>query len=83
MYHMKTATVRDLRYDFKRVERLLAEGEPIEITKRKRVIAKLMPAAAPPERPKMPDFLGRMRKTYGDKVLKTTGAEIVRGDRDA
>ena len=80
MYHMKRATVRDLRFNFKCVERLLAEGEPIEITKRKRVIATMTPAAM---KPKMPDFLGRMRKIYGDKVMKTTGAEIVRWDRDA
>ncbi len=82
MYHMKTATVRDLRYNFKRVEQMLAEGEPIELTKRKRVIATITPATSA-RRAKMPDFLGRMRKIYGDKVMKTTGAESVRWDRDA
>lgn len=82
MYHMKTATVRDLRYNFKRVEQLLAEGEPIELTKRKRVIATITPAASE-RRAKLPDFLGRMRKIYGDKMMKTTGAEVVRWDRDA
>jgi antitoxin (DNA-binding transcriptional repressor) of toxin-antitoxin stability system len=79
---MKTATVRDLRYDFPRVERLLAEGEPIQITKRKRVIAKLVPPDPPAAPPKIPDFLGRMKKIYGDKVLKVSGAELIRWDRD-
>jgi antitoxin (DNA-binding transcriptional repressor) of toxin-antitoxin stability system len=82
MYHMKTATVRDLRYNFKRVEQMLAEGEPIELTKRKRVIATITPAAAPEGRAKMPDFLGRMRKIYGDKVFKVSWAEMLRQDRD-
>jgi antitoxin (DNA-binding transcriptional repressor) of toxin-antitoxin stability system len=82
MYHMRTATVRDLRYNFRRVERLLAEGEPIQITKRKRVVAKLMPPDPPVEQPKMPDFLGRMKKIYGNKVLKVSGAELIRWDRD-
>jgi antitoxin (DNA-binding transcriptional repressor) of toxin-antitoxin stability system len=82
MYHMRTATVRDLRYNFKRVERLLAEGQPIQITKRKRVVAKLMPPDPPPAPPKMPDFLGRMKRISGDKVLKVSGAELVRWDRD-
>jgi antitoxin (DNA-binding transcriptional repressor) of toxin-antitoxin stability system len=82
MYHMRTATVRDLRYNFRRVERLLAEGEPIQITKRKRVVAKLMPPDPPAEPPKMPDFLARMKKIYGNKVLKVSGAELVRWDRD-
>lgn len=89
MYHMKTTTMktaalktaslRDLRYNFKRVERLLAEGEPIEITKRKRVIATMTPAAT---KPKMPDFLGRMRKIYGDKVFEVSWAELLGRDRD-
>jgi len=82
MYHMRTATVRDLRYNFRRVERLLAEGEPIQITKRKRVVAKLMPPDPPATPPKIPDFLGRMKRIYGNKVLKVSGAELIRWDRD-
>jgi antitoxin (DNA-binding transcriptional repressor) of toxin-antitoxin stability system len=82
MYHMKTATVRDLRYNFPRVERWLAEGEPVEITKHKKVVATLMPPDRPKRPPKMPDFLGRMRKIHGDKLLKVTGAELIRWDRD-
>ena len=80
MYHMK-ATVRDLRYHFSRIEDLLGEGHEIEITKRKRVIAKLVPPshAAPGKRP---DFLGRLKKIYGDKVLEVTGAELLAEERD-
>ena len=39
MHHMKQASVRDLRYNFPAVERMLRQGETIEITKRKRVSA--------------------------------------------
>lgn len=78
---MKEASVRDLRYDFKKIERLLAQGEEIRITKRKRVIGRLVPER--PEKPvEMPDFLGRLRKIYGDKVFETTGAEIIAEGRD-
>ncbi len=79
---MKTASVRDLRYNFKRVERLLAEGEPIQITKRKRVVAELIPPPKPAKLPKMPDFLGRMRKIYGNKVLKVSWAEMLAEERN-
>jgi len=79
---MKQASVRDLRYHFPRVERLLAEGEPIEITKRKRVIGRLVPPETPAKPPPIPDFLGRMKKISGNKVLKVTGAELIRWDRD-
>lgn len=81
MYHMKTATVRDLRYDFKKIEKLLREGEEIQLTKRGRVIARLTPEPANGAR-KMPDFLARMREIYGDKVLKRSGAELIAWDRD-
>ena len=39
---MRKASVRDLRYSFKKIERLLREGEEIQITKRRRVIARLI-----------------------------------------
>ena len=42
MYHMKKASVRDLRYEFKKIERLLHQGEEVQITKRRRVIARLL-----------------------------------------
>lgn len=81
MNHMKKATVRDLRYRFREVESLLREGEEIQITKRKRVIATLVPArAAGPAR--RPDFLTRLKKLYGGKRLKVTNAELLFRERD-
>lgn len=80
MYHMKTVSVRDLRYDFKKVERLLAEGDEIQITKRRTVIARIVPE--PCSKAPLPDFLGRMREIYGDKLLPSTGADVVSWDRD-
>ncbi len=81
MYHMKKASVRDLRYDFPKVEKMLAEGEAIEITKRNQVIGTLTPANGP-KKVEFPDFRARLKKIYGDKVLRVSGAEVVRGDRD-
>ena len=81
MYHMKRASVRDLRYDFPKVERMLAEGEPIEITKRNQVIGTLSPVNSP-KKVEFPDFMARLKKIYGNKILKVTGAELVRWDRD-
>src|SRR5688500_6545356 len=44
--HMKTATLRDLRNDFAKLEAWLGEGEEIEIQKRGKAIAMLMPVSA-------------------------------------
>lgn len=80
MYHMAKASIRDLRYKFSKVEELLRQGEEIEITRRKRVIARLVP-----ERDKiptqLPDFLARLKKLYGNP-LKVTSAEIIAKDRE-
>jgi antitoxin (DNA-binding transcriptional repressor) of toxin-antitoxin stability system len=81
MYHMKKASVRDLRYRFSVVENLLREGHEIQITKRKRVIARLLPPE-PVVPVQMPDFLGRMRKIFGKKRLKVSGAELIALDRE-
>ncbi len=80
MYHMKTASLRDLRYSFKRVEHLLRQGEEVQITKRRRVIARLVPERTPAS-PELPDFLGRLRAIYGTKKLKVSGADLISEDR--
>jgi len=80
MHHMKKATVRDLRYHFSRVEGMLREGEEIEITKRKQVIARMVPPQ-PKKSAKRPDFLERLHRLYGKKRLKVSGAELIAHER--
>jgi antitoxin (DNA-binding transcriptional repressor) of toxin-antitoxin stability system len=77
---MKQASVRDLRYHFNEVEHLLRDGEEVQITKRKRVVARLLPAEVVAD-PQRPDFKARLKKIYGDKVLKVSGAELLARER--
>ncbi|MCI0744173.1 MAG: hypothetical protein L0Y58_02105 [Verrucomicrobia subdivision 3 bacterium] len=51
---MKTATVRDLRNNFSRVSRWIAKGETVQIVKRGRPFARVVPE------PKHSSFLGCM-----------------------
>jgi antitoxin (DNA-binding transcriptional repressor) of toxin-antitoxin stability system len=80
MYHMRKATVRDLRYRFSVVEDLLGEGEEVQVTKRKRIIARLLPVQ-PSASPQRPDFLARLKKLYRGKPLKVTAAELLSSER--
>lgn len=80
MHHMTKATVRDLRYSFSKVEDLLKDGEEIQITKRGRPVAVLIPVKPSVSR-RRPDFLARLRKIYGDKVLEVSGAELLAAER--
>ncbi|MBM3835700.1 MAG: prevent-host-death protein [Verrucomicrobia bacterium] len=68
---MKTATVRQVRHDFGGVLNWIEEGEQVEILKRGRIVALMSPPpVAKKRRPKKrPDFLARLKRIYGDKVL--------------
>ena len=77
---MKTATVRDLRYDFPKIEAWLAGGEEILITKHSKPIGKIssathpLPAVMPP----LPDFDARRKKTWGDRFFTQEEVEEMR-----
>jgi antitoxin (DNA-binding transcriptional repressor) of toxin-antitoxin stability system len=73
--------VRDLCYRFHEVEDLLRQGQEIQITKRKRVIATLVPAKNETHL-ELPDFEERLRKIYGNRKLKISGAQLIARDRD-
>ncbi len=77
---MKTATVRDLRYDFPKIEAWLAGGEDILITKHAKPIARLSPPAngTGQTRPPLPDFAARRRKTWGDRFFTDQEVEEMR-----
>jgi prevent-host-death family protein len=79
---MKTATVRQLRHDFGSVLNWVEEGEAVRISKRGRIIALLSPPPPPkpPKAKKRPDFLGRLKRIYGDKVLL---GDVVVEERDS
>ncbi len=80
MYHMKRASIRDLRYNFPRIRRLLRLGESIEITERGRVIGRLQPAT--PGKGTWPDFEARWKAQFGDRILEPSGAELLAKERD-
>jgi len=68
---MRTATLRQLRHDFGRVFAWVEQGEPVEISRRGKIIALLAPPPTPKAaRPRRrPDFAARLKRIYGDLVL--------------
>ena len=87
MSGMQSVTVDRLVQDFPGVEKLLRESGPVQITRHGEVIAQLISENKPkpkyePGTAPLPDFMGRLRKIYGDKVLEIPGSEIVREGRD-
>ncbi len=77
---MKTATVRDLRYDFPKIEAWLAGGEEILITKHSKPIARIsaensLPNATPPP---VPDFAALRQWIWNDRVFSQDEVEDMR-----
>ena len=84
---MKTATVRDLRNNFSKLEAWLGDGESVRIEKRGEPVALL--TALPKGKGKafkMPDFAARLKADWGDRILNETEVKAMRdaeraGDR--
>jgi prevent-host-death family protein len=69
---MKTATIRDLRTAFPKLEAWLRNGEEVEITKRGQPVARLVHASkAPPRKLVKVDYARQLRATWGDRVFST------------
>ncbi len=64
---MKTASVRQLRTEFPKLEKWLAAGETVSITKRRKIVAELNL----PRVPKKPDFAKRFgHAVAGNKTVR-------------
>jgi antitoxin (DNA-binding transcriptional repressor) of toxin-antitoxin stability system len=71
---MKTATVADLRNNFRRISALIDNGESVDITKRGRVVARLVPPVVAAKKWVKPDIMAQLKEVWGDRVL--TEAEV-------
>ncbi len=76
---MKTATVADLRNHFRRVSAWIENGESVQIVKRGRAFARLVPA----EKQTAPRFdsakhLRRLKETWGDRVFSAAEVKAMR-----
>lgn len=77
--HMKTATVRDLRNNFAKLEAWLSDGEKVCIEKRGKPVAMLTAMRrSPGKKVKMPDFAARQKAIWGDRVLSDAEVRAMR-----
>lgn len=74
----KTATVADLRNNFRRVSAWLENGESVEILKRGRRFARLVPTAASSSKAAKVDFSTQLRAVWGRKVFSDAETRTMR-----
>jgi prevent-host-death family protein len=78
MFHMKTASVRDLRQNFPRILEWIDSGEEVTITKRNRSVARLVPCSKQSKaKRKMPDIAARLRQVFGETVIPDAAMEAL------
>lgn len=75
---MKTATVADLRNNFRRVSALIDNGESVDITRRGRVVARLVPAVDTPKKLVKPDWMAQIKEVWGDRVFSAAEVKAMR-----
>ena len=75
---MRTASVGEVRHDFSRILGWVADGEEVAITKHRKTVARLLPAADyKSPRAKMPDVLRRLNKVFGKKVISDQAMKVL------
>jgi antitoxin (DNA-binding transcriptional repressor) of toxin-antitoxin stability system len=79
---MKTATVRELRNEFSKLEAWLSDGQEIRIEKRGHIIGVLRPPGQVNENSpiKKPDFMARLHETWGGRVFTEEEVRAMRED---
>ena len=79
-----SVSIRELQQNLKRVVARVERGETVEVTRRRRPVARLMPAKASRARAGWPDLQARTREVFGDRLINPGGVDAVirgRGDR--
>lgn len=79
---MKTATVADLRNNFRRISAWIEHGESVQILKGGRPFAELTAispeASDPSARPEKPDIMAQLMEIWGDRIISEEEVEAMR-----
>jgi antitoxin (DNA-binding transcriptional repressor) of toxin-antitoxin stability system len=77
---MKTATIGDLQKHFRRIASWIGQGETVQIVKRGKVFAQLVPPTRGKGAPAKLDIMAQLHEVWGDRMFSM---EEVRAMREA
>ena len=81
MHYMKTVSVRELQQDIKSVLDRVERGEVVQVTRHRRLIARLTPAGAPQRGGQWPDLEKRTKSVFGNRAVDPPPSVQVSKDR--
>ena len=79
-----SVSVRELQQNLKRVMARVERGQEIEVTRRRRPVARLTPVGPSATPRPWPDLDARAKSVFGDRVIAASASEMViegRGER--
>ena len=83
MLHMKTATVRDVQHHFGKVLAWVEGGEEVQITRRSKLVARLVPSSPASTAPvSLPDFAARARAIWGAQPKGSGLSKAILAERE-
>jgi prevent-host-death family protein len=77
-----SVSVRELQQNLKSVMERVEGGQVIEVTRRRRPVARLVPIPKKKPHAPWPDLDARARSVFGDRVIVPGGSTLVIEDRD-
>lgn len=78
---MDAVSVRQLQQNLRAVMDKVEQGQTIEVTRRRRVVARLVPPRALPGAVAWPDLEARSRLIFGHQLVSPSPSEQVASDR--
>ena len=83
MFHMRTATVRDVQHHFRKVLAWVENGEEVLVTRRNKTVARLVPSSpANPASVPLPDFAARARAIWGTPGKGASLSKAILAERE-
>ena len=82
MSNMKAVDARNFQHHLGSFLDEVEGGETLEIRRRRKVIARVVPCVAEAPAEPWPDILARLEATYPDGPVEPGASDILYGDRD-
>jgi prevent-host-death family protein len=79
---MKSIKARDLQHNLGRVLDQVERGQTMQVLRRNKPVARIVPLEKPPRPKPWPDLLKRLRSIYGQKKISSPTGKRLYQDRE-
>ena len=78
---MAQVSIRQLQQNLRDIVARVERGETVEVTKRRRPVARLVRSTGRPDPAPWPDVNARARRVFGDRVIEPSPSQQIVDDR--